>query len=195
MRVVLFGPPGAGKGTQAQLICERLGVPHISTGDMLRGAVQSGSELGRRVKSVLDSGRLVSDELVGEVVADRLGQPDAQGGFLLDGFPRTVGQVGILDDALGRHEGRVDLVIRLEVPESVVIERLVGRASTGDQGVQRADDSIDVIRQRMKVYREQTEPVADLYDRRGLLASVDGTGTVEQVFARIDALLGERGAG
>ena len=191
MRLVLFGSPGAGKGTQAQRICERLGVPHISTGDMLRAAVRSGSELGQRVQEVMEGGRLVSDELIGEVVEDRLSQDDARGGFLLDGFPRTVGQIELLDEALGRLGQRLERVIRLEVPEAVVIERLEGRIASGDQGVKRADDDIEVIRERLRVYREQTEPVAEVYESRGLLASVDGTGTIEQVSARIDLLLAE----
>ncbi|HNX19606.1 MAG TPA: adenylate kinase [Acidobacteriota bacterium] len=186
-RVALFGPPGAGKGTQAARIVAALGVPHVSTGDMLRAAVRSGSDLGRRVKEVMDAGHLVSDELIADVVAERLAQADASRGFLLDGFPRTVRQISLLDRILG--ERNLDCVVLLDVPDQVVEDRLLGRATKGDGGVVRADDNLETIRKRLAVYREETLPVAAVYDGRGVLARVDGVGTEEEVFARVVAAL------
>lgn len=186
-RVALFGPPGAGKGTQAARIVAALGVPHVSTGDMLRAAVRSGSDLGRRVKEVMDAGKLVSDELIADVVAERLAQADASRGFLLDGFPRTVRQIALLDRILG--ERNLDCVVLLDVPDRVVEDRLLGRATKGDGGVVRADDNLETIRKRLAVYREETLPVAAVYDGRGVLARVDGVGTEEEVFARVAAAL------
>ena len=186
-RVALFGPPGAGKGTQAARIVAALGVPHVSTGDMLRAAVRSGSDLGRRVKEVMDAGHLVSDELIADVVAERLAQADASRGFLLDGFPRTVRQIALLDRILG--ERNLDCVVLLDVPDRVVEDRLLGRATKGDGGVVRADDNLETIRKRLAVYREETLPVAAVYDGRGVLARVDGVGTEEEVFARVAAAL------
>ncbi|UCF69503.1 MAG: adenylate kinase [Acidobacteriota bacterium] len=191
MRLVLFGPPGAGKGTQAQRIADAWRIPHISTGEMLREAVASGSELGRQVRELMERGQLVPDELIGEVVAARLAEDDAGGGFLLDGFPRTAHQIEILDRVLERLGAEIDRVILLNVPDEIVTERLAGRREVGDQGQQRADDNEETILERLRVYAEQTEPVADVYRKRGVLADVDGTGTVEQVFARIQGLLVE----
>lgn len=193
MRLALFGPPGAGKGTQAAKIVAALGVPHVSTGDMLRTEVRSGSELGQRVRVVIEAGQLVSDELISEVVANRLTQPDCRNGFLLDGYPRTPRQVELLDRILDSR-GVLDRVVLLDVPDTIVEERLLGRAQTGDGGQKRADDNIETIRRRLRVYRDETMPVAQIYERRGLLARVDGTGTVEQVFARVADLLGDAGA-
>jgi adenylate kinase len=188
MRIVLFGPPGAGKGTQAQRIAAAYGIPHISTGDMLRQAVAAGSELGRQVKEILERGHLVPDELIGRVIAERIGQPDAAAGFLLDGFPRTVPRVAILERALGQK--RLDRVVMLVVPDAVVEARILGRAQAGEGGVVRADDRIETIRERLRVYKEQTEPVAQVYREQGLLAEVDGTGNIEQVFGLVAGLLG-----
>jgi adenylate kinase len=188
MRLALFGPPGAGKGTQAAKIVAAWGIPHVSTGDMLRAAVRSGSPLGARVKETIEAGRLVPDELIAEVVADRLAQPDCANGYLLDGFPRTPRQVELLDRILAG--GPLDRVVLLEVPDQALIERLMGRAVKGDAGVQRADDNLDTILRRIEVYRGETFPVAEIYERRGTLARVDGLGTVDEVFARIAGLLG-----
>ncbi|MBP7147381.1 MAG: adenylate kinase [Acidobacteria bacterium] len=193
MRLVLFGPPGAGKGTQATRIAAAWGVPHVSTGAMLRDAVSGGTALGTRVKDVMDRGLLVSDDLIGEVVEQRLRQPDARRGFLLDGFPRTPRQVEILDRILSGLGATLDRVVLLEVPERVVLQRLAGRAAAGDGGTVRADDNEDTIRERMRVYRAQTEPVADIYRRRGILAEIDGTGTIDEVFAAVASeLKGQR---
>ena len=188
MRIVLFGPPGAGKGTQAQRIAAAYGIPHISTGDMLRQAVAAGSPLGLQVQEILERGHLVPDALIGEVIADRISQPDAAGGFLLDGFPRTVPQVAILERALG--DERLDRVVMLVVPDAVVEARILGRAQASADGATRADDRIETIRERLRVYKQQTEPVAEVYRQQGLLAEVDGTGTIEEVFGLVSGLLG-----
>lgn len=192
MRLALFGPPGAGKGTQAARIAAAWGIPHISTGEMLRAAVRSGSELGQRVQKVIEAGQLVSDELIAEVVAGRLGESDARAGFLLDGFPRTPRQVELLDRIL-EGAGPMDRVILLDVPDEVVEGRLLGRAETGDGGQKRADDNLETIRKRLAVYKAETAPVAEIYERRGTLARIDGTGTIEEVFARVAQLLGTTG--
>ncbi len=186
MRLVLFGPPGAGKGTQARKLSARYGIPHVSTGDMLRAAVAGGGELGRQVEDIIARGELVPDELIGRVVAARLGEEDAKNGFLLDGFPRTVRQVEILDGLLAGRGENLDRVILLVVPETVLVERLLQRAEG------RADDTPETIRERLRVYREQSEPVANVYRERGLLLEIDGVGTVEEVFSRITTALGDR---
>lgn len=190
MNLVLFGPPGAGKGTQARRISAAWGIPHVSTGDMLRAAVGSGSELGRQVRETIERGHLVGDDLIGRVVAERLAQRDTVNGFLLDGFPRTVRQVELLDQSLAQDGRKLDRVISIEVPEQVSLDRLIGRAETGDAGQVRADDNEAVIRERLVVYQRQTAPVADLYRKNGLLAEIDGTGSVDDVFARISKTLG-----
>jgi adenylate kinase len=180
--VVLLGPPGAGKGTQAQVLCERLGVPHISTGDMLRDAVKEGSELGNKVQGIMASGALVDDATMAEVVRDRLARPDARGGFLLDGYPRTLPQAetlaGILRDA-GQDLGAVLLV---EVPEGELVRRTLLRG--------RGDDKEEVIRERLRVYREKTAPLIGYYRERGLLREIDGNRPVEDVTAGMAALFG-----
>jgi adenylate kinase len=192
MNLVLFGPPGAGKGTQAARISAAWGIPHISTGDMLRGAIASGSELGRQIQDVMQRGHLVSDDLIGAVVADRLTHSDAGPGFLLDGFPRTLKQVEILDRVLSRLGKRLDCVLSLEVPEQVTMQRLLGRASSAGAGQARTDDNEATIRERLVVYRRQTAPVAAVYHQQGVLAPIDGTGTMDEVFSRIAARLGPK---
>ncbi|MDQ7007008.1 MAG: adenylate kinase [Acidobacteriota bacterium] len=184
MNLLIFGPPGAGKGTQAARISAQREIPHISTGEMLRVAVGSGSELGLRVKKIIERGHLVSDEVMGELVAQRLAEKDARGGFLLDGFPRTVAQVEILDQVLGNAR-RIDSVLMLDVPDRELVERLLRRATI--EG--RKDDNRETIEERLRVYRARTEPVAGVYQKRGLLRTIDGTGSIEEVFARIEAVL------
>ncbi len=173
-RLLLLGPPGAGKGTQAKLLSTALGIPHVSTGDMLRAAVAEGSELGARVKAVMDAGELVSDDLMIEVVEDRLTQDDAGCGYLLDGFPRTIPQAEALAN------GSLDAVVSIDVDDEEVVARLLRRAE--EEG--RADDTEDVVRRRLEVYREQTAPLVDYYEERGMLRKVDGVGSVDDVLAR-----------
>jgi len=185
----MFGPPGAGKGTQAARVAEKHSIPHVSTGAMLRDEVAASSPLGKRVGSLMVSGELVSDDLMGDVVAERLSKKDAASGFLLDGFPRTVPQVAILDHALESAGTAIDCVVLLEVPEDEVVSRLLARAKSGDGGHTRSDDNEETIRHRQRVYRERTEPIASVYRQRRLLATVDGVGSIEQVFDRIEAVL------
>ncbi|NJN64145.1 MAG: adenylate kinase [Acidobacteria bacterium] len=184
MRVVLLGPPGAGKGTQAERICAAWGLPHVSTGDMLRAAIASGSALGKEVRETMDRGHLVPDELIGRIVEERLSQSDAAKGFLLDGFPRTPVQVEILERVLGARGRRLDRVVMLELPMETAIARLLlGRRDAA--GKSRSDDNEMTIRERMKVYENETRPIAELYQQRRLLAKVDATGTIDEVFSRI----------
>lgn len=208
MRLVLVGPPGVGKGTQAVRLRDALGVPHVSTGDMLREAVQKGSALGRKVRGFVESGKLVPDDLVGEVIEERLSRKDAGAGFVLDGFPRTDAQVGILDRVLGKLHAPLDGVIALTAPEAVIVRRLSGRRicpscgtvyhidtwppksagvcdGCGSALVQRADDAEEVIRERLRVYAAQTLPVLRTYRERGLLREVDGTGDADAVFSAV----------
>ena len=184
-RLVLLGPPGAGKGTQAVRLAERLGVPAISTGDIFRSNIKNGTELGRRVQDITASGALVPDELTNELVRDRLAQADAVRGFLLDGYPRNVAQVAALDEMLAAAGQAIDLAIELTVDPQVVVERLTKRAEI--EG--RADDTEDVIRHRLDVYAEQTAPISQVYAARGVLAQVDGLGEVDEVTERLVAAL------
>jgi adenylate kinase len=181
-RLVLLGAPGSGKGTQAKRIAATLGIPAISTGEMLRQAVANGSELGQRVADVMSAGRLVEDELMSEVVRGRLAAPDARRGFVLDGYPRTAVQATTLDELLGEGGDGLDAVVLLDVPEEVLVERALGRG--------RADDQEDVVRARLAVYDEQTRPLVELYRECGLLRTVDGGRSIEEV---TDAILGAIG--
>lgn len=180
-----MGPPGAGKGTQAVVVAERLGIPHISTGDIFRANVRDLTELGRRAKAFMDAGEYVPDDVTNAMVRDRLGQQDCAGGFLLDGYPRTLDQVGELDSILAGLGVGVDRVVEIVVPNDEVLQRLAQRAA--EQG--RSDDTAEVIQRRLDVYAEQTEPLLRTYRGRGLLVAVDGLGTVDEVSARIIAAL------
>ena len=176
-RIVLLGPPGSGKGTQAGLLAEALGVPAISTGDMLREAVAAGSELGLKVESVMAAGELVGDDLMAEIVRARLRQEDAAGGFLLDGYPRTLPQCETLDEVLEAAEVDLDHVLFIDAPEEVLVARALGR--------QRADDQEDVVRERLRIYAEQTQPLVSEYEGRGLLRSICGDNLIEDVQSSI----------
>ena len=185
MRLILLGAPGAGKGTQATFICQKYGIPQISTGDMLRAAVKAGTPLGLQAKAVMDAGQLVSDDLIINLVKERLAQPDCAQGFLFDGFPRTMHQVGALDDYLDARGIQLDAVLVLDADPDDLVGRLLRRAQL--EG--RADDTEETIRHRMDVYLRDTEPLLGHYESEGLLAKVAALGTVEQVRSRIVATL------
>lgn len=186
MRIVLLGPPGAGKGTQAVKICAQYGIPHISTGDMLRQQVASGSPLGLKVKSILDSGDLVTDDIIMQVVEARLSQDDCERGFLLDGIPRTLVQAESLATLLLKMGARKLVVLQITVPDEVILERIKTRAGESS----RSDDTAEVAAKRLQVYREQTAPVADYYEQHGSLVKLDGVGSIDDVFHRITTALG-----
>ena len=190
MRVVLLGPPGAGKGTQAQIIAARLGVPAISTGDIFRANVSGKTELGLQAKSYMDAGDLVPDEITVAMVKDRLAQTDAKGGFLLDGFPRTIAQAEQLRDSLRDLGNNLDCVLEMVVEEDELVRRLSGRRVLVDgEWVQRDDDKPETVRHRLQVYREQTSPLSGWYETEGLLTRIDAIGAVEEVTERaMDAL-------
>jgi len=218
MKLILLGPPGAGKGTQATQLCRKYGIVQISTGDMLRSAVKNGSALGLAAKKVMDSGSLVSDDIIIGLVKDRITQPDCVNGFLFDGFPRTIAQAEAM-----RHAGvQIDAVLQIEVPDSAIIERMSGRRShpasgrtyhltynppkvagkddiTGEDLVQRADDAEDTVRKRLEVYQAQTRPLIDYYAKWAAggdalaprYRRIDGSGSVEEITARAFAALAQ----
>jgi adenylate kinase len=185
MRVIFLGPPGSGKGTQAKLLARRLGVPAVSTGDILREAVRQGTPLGRRAKAIMDAGELVPDDVVIGVIRDRTAEADARNGFLLDGFPRTLEQAVALDRLLAGNGAALDGVINLLVPEKMLIERMLGRAA--QEG--RSDDRPETVAERLRVYREKTAPLVEHYRGLGILSEVDGSGSIETVADRIDRAL------
>ena len=188
-RMVLLGPPGAGKGTQAARIAERLGIPAISTGDIFRANVAGATELGTQAKAYMDKGEYVPDSITNAMVADRIAQADCENGFLLDGYPRTTAQVGELDSMLKASGLALDVVVEITADAEAVVARLLKRA--GEQG--RADDTEPVIRRRLEVYAESTAPLADLYAERDLLVQVDGMGEIDVVTGRIMEALASRG--
>jgi adenylate kinase len=181
MRIILLGSPGAGKGTQAQFICERYNIPQISTGDMLRAAVKEGTELGKAAKKIMDKGELVPDDIIIALIKERIKQPDCKNGYLLDGFPRTIPQAeAILDDV------KIDYVIEVYVDDEEIIKRLTGRRAM----MQRDDDKEEVVRNRLAVYHQQTEPLVDFYKTKApVFARVNGVGSVEEIRQRIFAIL------
>ncbi|MDY0021280.1 adenylate kinase [Arenimonas caeni] len=181
MRLVLLGAPGSGKGTQASRLREHLQVPHISTGDLLRAAVKAGTALGLQAKAVMESGGLVSDEIVLGMLEERLTAGDTGNGFILDGYPRNLAQANALDALLARLGQPVDIAVQLDVDTELLIERLAGRAQV--EG--RADDTPEAVRNRLKIYNEATAPVVDFYRQSGRLAHLDGVGTMDEVFERI----------
>jgi adenylate kinase len=208
MRIVLVGPPGAGKGTQAAFLAKNLSIPHISTGDLFRANISQQTELGKLAKSYMDAGNLVPDEVTIAMAKDRMEQPDAQGGFLLDGFPRNVSQAEALDEMLKAETMKLDAVLDLEVPEDEVVKRIAGRRvcrnksahvfhvsykppkeegvcdECGGELYQRDDDSEETVRKRLEVYHTQTEPIIDYYKAQGLVVTISALGKVEEVTAR-----------
>jgi adenylate kinase len=185
MNLLLLGPQGSGKGTQATRIAADYGIPHISTGEMFRAAIAAGSELGRRVEPILAAGELVPDELTVELIRERLGHPDARRGFVLDGFPRNLAQAQALDRMLEGIGRDLDAVLYFDLPDEVAIERLLGRARA--EG--RTDDAPDVIERRLAIYHEQTEPLAEYYRARDRLVPLHADRTVDEVYAQLqDAL-------
>ena len=189
MNIVLFGPPGAGKGTQATRLAAQYGLAHLSTGDMLRAAVAAGSELGRQAQAIMERGELVPDELVVGIIAERIDQPDCRNGFVLDGFPRTVTQAEALERILAEKGRKIDLAIELKVDEGVLGERIARRIA--ETGGARSDDNAEALRRRLAVYHQQTAPVLDWYRARGLLRSVDGMQSIEEVAAAISKVIEE----
>jgi adenylate kinase len=185
MRLILMGPPGAGKGTQAKVVAERYGIPAISTGDIFRQNVSDGTDLGVKAKEYMDAGEYVPDEITNLMVRNRIDEPDAEPGFLLDGYPRTLQQVEELDGMIKYTGHALDAVVSLSADPEELVQRLLARAET--EG--RSDDTEDVIRRRQEVYAEQTEPLIDVYRKRGLLVEVDGMGEVDEVTQRILAAL------
>ncbi len=183
MRIVFIGPPGAGKGTQAERLVGAYEIAHLSTGDMLRAARDTQSEVGRKADEYMSAGELVPDDIIIAIIAERLREPDCENGYLLDGFPRTIAQAETLDQMLAEKGTPLDTVLELKVPEEDLFDRLAGRG--------RADDTPDVIRQRLVAYREQTEPLLKYYGNQDLLKSIDGTGTIEQIFVRAKTVLDE----
>ncbi len=214
MNLILLGPPGAGKGTQAKRMTTELGIPQISTGDILREAVRNGTEMGRKAGPLMEAGKLEPDEVVIGIIEERLRAPDAQKGFILDGFPRTVPQAEALDRSLQKAGRGLDRVLALEVPEEKIVERISGRRSCPKDGsvfhvianppkregycdacggalVQRPDDSEEKVVERLRQYRQNTAPLIDYYEKRSLLARIQGVGTPEGIYTEIKRALGE----
>ena len=213
MKIVMLGAPGAGKGTQAKIISEKYGIPHISTGDIFRANIKENTDLGKKAKEYMDKGLLVPDELVVDLVVDRLAQDDAKTGYVLDGFPRTIPQAEALDEALAKIGEKLDYAIDVDVPDENIINRMSGRRACvscggtyhikynptkkegicdacGGELVLRDDDKPETVKKRLNVYHEQTQPLIDYYTKAGILKEVDGTVDLEAVFQAITAILG-----
>ena len=214
MRIIMLGAPGAGKKKKKKKIAEKYGIPHISTGDIFRANIKNGTELGKKAKTYMDQGLLVPDELTCDLVVDRIQQPDAQKGYVLDGFPRTIPQAECLTDALNKLGSKIDYAIDVDVPDENIVNRMSGRRacvkcgatyhvvyaapkqegicdSCGESLVLRDDDKPETVKKRLNVYHEQTQPLIDYYTKAGVLKTVDGTKNLEEVFQEIVAILGE----
>lgn len=191
MRLILLGPPGAGKGTQAQRLVAKYGIPQLSTGDMLRAAVANGTEIGKRAKAVMDAGELVSDEIVNAIVAERIDQPDCVGGFILDGYPRTLAQADAVSDMLAERGMLLDAVIELVVDDKALVGRIINRAEEAKAAGQpvRKDDNPEVFEERLREYYKKTAPLIGYYYANDQLRQVDGMAPIDEVTKQIEALL------
>ncbi|MGB0719398.1 MAG: adenylate kinase [Bdellovibrionales bacterium] len=187
MNLIMFGPPGAGKGTQAKKIQEEYRIKQLSTGDMLRGEVASESEMGKKLKAIMDAGELVSDDIIIELIANCISEPECEKGFILDGFPRTVAQAQALDDMLGHMKRQIDHVIVLKVDDEELVARVKKRAT--ETGGARSDDTEETVRYRLKVYNDQTAPLLPYYTEKGLIREIDGMLDIETVTGQIEAVL------
>jgi adenylate kinase len=196
MRIALLGPPGSGKGTQATRLARQFAIPQLSTGDMLRAAVSAGTSVGRKAEAVMERGELVPDELVVEIVAQRILQPDAENGFILDGFPRTVAQAQSLDDLLRAEQLNLDCVLELRIDEDVLLGRILNRAREAkiNGHAVRVDDTEEALKVRLQEYRRQTEPLTDYYRSKGILRSVDGLQSINIVAASLLEAIARRAA-
>ena len=213
MKIIMLGAPGAGKGTQAKMIADKYGVPHISTGDIFRANIKNGTELGMEAKKYMDQGLLVPDELTVRILLDRVAQDDCKNGYVLDGFPRTIPQAEVLDSELTKLGDHIDYAINVDVPDEDIVKRMSGRRACltcgatyhiehvppkkegicdvcGSELVLRDDDKPETVKNRLNVYHEQTQPLIDFYTEKGVLKTVDGTVPMEEVFAAITAILG-----
>lgn len=213
MKIIMLGAPGAGKGTQAKMIAEKYGVPHVSTGDIFRANIKNGTELGKEAKQYMDQGLLVPDELTVRILLDRVAQDDCKNGYVLDGFPRTIPQAEVLDSELSKLGDHIDYAIDVDVPDENIIKRMSGRRACltcgatyhiehvppktegicdkcGSELVLRDDDKPETVKNRLNVYHEQTQPLIDFYTNKGVLKTVDGTLPMEEVFAAITVILG-----
>ncbi|WP_026516584.1 adenylate kinase [Butyrivibrio sp. MC2021] len=212
MKIIMLGAPGAGKGTQAQMIAEKFGIPHISTGDIFRANIKNGTELGKKAKEFMDKGLLVPDELTVELLLDRVANEDCKNGYVLDGFPRTIPQADVLDSELTKLGDKVDFAINVDVPDENIVRRMSGRRAClkcgatyhiehippktegicdkcGSELVLRADDKPETVQNRLSVYHEQTQPLIEYYEKKGILKTVDGTQDMQDVFNAIVDIL------
>ena len=214
MKIIMLGAPGAGKGTQAKMLADKYGIPHISTGDIFRANIKNGTELGKKAKEYMDQGQLVPDELTCDLVVDRIQQDDCKKGYILDGFPRTIPQAECLDKALAELNDKMDYAINVEVPDEAIVTRMSGRRACvacgatyhlvhiptkvegicdrcGEKLILRDDDKPETVQKRLGVYHEQTQPLIDYYNNKGILKEVDGTVDLKDVFKSIVDILGE----
>ena len=214
MKIIMLGAPGAGKGTQAKMIAEKYGIPHVSTGDIFRANIKNGTELGMEAKKYMDQGQLVPDELTVKILLDRVAQDDCKNGYVLDGFPRTIPQAEALDAALGKINEKMDYAIDVDVPDENIVNRMSGRRAClncgatyhlisippkvegicdvcGEKLILRDDDKPETVKNRLSVYHEQTQPLIDFYAKKNVLAEVDGTKDMEEVFEDIVKILGK----
>ncbi len=212
MKIIMLGAPGAGKGTQAKMIADKFGIPHISTGDIFRANIKNGTELGKKAKEFMDKGQLVPDELTVEILLDRVAQDDCKNGYVLDGFPRTIPQADVLDKELTKLGDKVDFAINVDVPDENIVRRMSGRRAClkcgatyhiehippkqegicdtcGSELVQRDDDKPETVLNRLKVYHDQTQPLIEYYDSKNILKTVDGTKDMQEVFNSIVNIL------